>query len=92
MRSSDRVILNSGFLYANMLVSMVVQLFSVRILVNALGIADYAIYSLVAGVVALFAFVNVAMAASTQRFLSYAIGEGWEENVREQFNQSIVLH
>ncbi len=92
MESSNRVILNSGFLYANMLVTMVVQLISVRILVNALGIADYAIYSLVAGVVALFAFINVAMAASTQRFISYAIGEGKEENVKELFYQSVVLH
>ncbi len=90
--TSKRVILNSGFLYANMIVTMVVQLISVRILVNALGIADYAIYSLVAGVVALFAFINVAMAASTQRFISYAIGEGKEENIREIFYQSVVLH
>ncbi|MCD8265881.1 MAG: hypothetical protein LUC33_01870, partial [Prevotellaceae bacterium] len=85
MESSNRVILNSGFLYANMLVTMVVQLISVRLLVNALGIADYAIYSLVAGVVALFAFINVAMAASTQRFISFAIGEGKEDNIREIF-------
>ncbi len=92
MESSNRVILNSGFLYANMLVTMVVQLVSVRLLVNALGIADYAIYSIVAGVVALFAFINVAMAASTQRFISYAIGEGKEENIREIFYQSVILH
>ncbi len=92
MENSNRVILNSGFLYANMLVTMVVQLISVRILVNALGIADYAIYSIVAGVVALFAFINVAMAASTQRFISYAIGEGKEEQIKEMFYQSVVLH
>ncbi len=89
---ANRVILNSGFLYANMLVTMAVQLVSVRILVNALGVNDYGIYSLVAGLVALFAFINVAMAASTQRFLSYAIGEGKAESVREIFYQSVVLH
>ncbi len=92
MQSSNRVILNSGYLYANMLVTMVVQLASVRILVNALGVADYGIYSIVAGVVALFAFINVAMAASTQRFLSYAIGEGHPDHIREIFYQSVLLH
>lgn len=92
MESSNRVILNSGFLYANMVVTMLVQLVSVRILYEAFGINDYAIYSLVGSLIAMFAFINVAMSAATQRFLSYAIGEGREENIRELFYQSVVLH
>lgn len=92
MNSGNRVILNTGFLYANMAVSLCVQLISVRILLDALGVVDYGIYNVVAGIVALMAFMNVAMAASTQRFLSYAIGEGNAEKQRELFYQSVVLH
>lgn len=92
MNSSHRVILNTCFLYANMVVSLCVQLVSVRILFEALGVVDYGIYNIVAGIVALMAFMNVAMSASTQRFLSYAIGEGNAENQREIFYQSVVLH
>ncbi len=92
MKESNRVIKNTLYLYTNMIVSMVVQLASVRILIKALGVEDYGIYSLVAGVVAMFAFINVAMSASTQRFLSYAIGEGKPEKLKEVFYQSVVLH
>ncbi len=92
MLNSNRVILNSISLYLNMIVNILVQLLCVRLLVKSLGISDYAIYSLIGGVVALFAFINVAMSASTQRFLSYAIGEGKPEKLKEIFYQSVVLH
>ncbi len=85
MQTAGKVILNTGFLYAYMVVAMVVQLVSVRLIVGALGIDAYAIYSIVGGLVALFAFINVAMAASTQRFLSFALGEGRRERVGELF-------
>lgn len=92
MNNANRVILNTGFLYVNMIVSLSVQLVSVRILLRALGIVDYGIYTVVAGVVAMFAFLNVAMAASTQRYLSYALGEGDKNRLSELFYQSVVLH
>lgn len=92
MESSNKVVLNSIYLYLNMAAAVVIQLVSVRILVNAFGVTDYGIFSLVGGIVAMFAFINVAMAASTQRFLSYAIGQGEEEKLREVFYQSVLLH
>ncbi len=79
-------------MYLNMIVNVLVQLISVRILLDAMGVEDYGIFTLIAGVVAMFAFINVAMSASTQRFLSYAIGEGKLEKLKEVFYQSVVLH
>jgi len=92
MNSANRVIVNTAFLYANMVVSLCVQLVSVRILLQAMGVVDYGIYNVVAGIVAMFSFMNVAMAASTQRFLSYAIGEGDRARLSELFYQSVILH
>lgn len=92
MNNSQRVILNTLFLYANMVVNVCVQLVAVRLLLSAFGVVDYGLYNLVAGVVALFAFMNIAMSAATQRFLSYEIGRGDRERTRETFYNSLLLH
>lgn len=92
MKSSSRVILNTLFLYAGMTVTVCVSLFSTRWVLEALGNTDYGIYSLMANVVAMFSFLNIAMAAATQRYLSFAIGEKKEERVRETFYYSVVMH
>ena len=92
MNNSQRVILNTLFLYANMVVNICVQLVAVRLLLRAFGLVDYGLYNLVAGVVALFAFMNIAMSAATQRFLSYEIGRGDGERIKETFYNSLLLH
>lgn len=92
MNNSSRVIVNTGFLYINMLITLIVQLVAVRLVLNALGQTDYGIYTLVAGVVAMFAFMNIAMAAATQRYLSYAIGQGQIQEIKNVFYYSIILH
>lgn len=92
MKSSSRIILNTLFLYAGMTVTVCVSLFSTRWVLEALGNTDYGIYSLMANVVAMFSFLNIAMAAATQRYLSFAMGEGKEKRVRETFYYSAVMH
>ena len=92
MKASSKVIINTGFLYGSMIVTVCVSLLSTRWVLEALGDKDYGIYSLIANIVAMFAFLNVAMAAATQRYLSFAIGEGKEERVKETFYYSAVMH
>lgn len=92
MNSSRKVIFNTLFLYANMIVTMVVQLIAVRLIFHSMGMVDYGIYNIVAGIVALSSFMNVAMAASTQRYLSFYLGNGDEKALKEIFYQSLLLH
>lgn len=93
MNSSTRVIINTMSLYLNMVVTLAVQLIALRLIIQAMGKVDYAIYSIVGGsIVALLSFMNVAMSAATQRYLSYAIGEGDRELLKETFYISVVLH
>ena len=68
--ATKRIVINSISLYANMVITMVVSLIGTRIALNALGEEKYAVYALVANIVALFSFLNVAMAGATQRYLS----------------------
>lgn len=92
MKASSKVILNTGFLYGSMIVTVCVSLLSTHWVLEALGEENYGIYSLIANIVAMFAFLNVAMAAATQRYISFAMGKGRVEDVKETFYYSVVMH
>lgn len=92
MKASTKVILNTCILYGNMVISALIALMSTRWILEALGETDYGIYNLVGGIIAMFSFLNVAMVAATQRFMSYAIGQNQIEKVQETFQCSKILH
>ena len=75
MSRPAKVAFNSIALYVNMIVTMGVSLLATRYVLQAMGKETYGVYAVVANVVALFSFLNVAMAAATQRFISYSLGQ-----------------
>lgn len=91
-QTANRVIKNTGYLYAKMAITMFVSLYTTRLILNSLGASDFGIYNIVGGVISMLGFLNAAMAASTQRFMNYAEGEGNNEKKVVIFNVSIVLH
>lgn len=86
------MILNTIVMYIKYIINMAVALFSSRWVLLALGEEDFGIYSLVAGLLSMLMFLNVTMASSTQRFLSYAVGTSDESLMRETFHNSCIIH
>ena len=75
-----------------MLLTMAVTLYTSRIVLNTLGVEDYGIYNVVGGFVAMFGFLNSAMATATQRFLSFEIGRNDFVQTGNVFSMSINIH
>ena len=92
MQAANRVVLNTGFLYAKMVIRFVIALYSTRLILQALGITDFGIFNLVGGVIAMLYFLNAAMATSTQRYMSYYLGAGELNQIKTVFRTSVVLH
>ena len=92
MSIADRVIKNTGLLYAKMGITMFISLYTTRLILNTLGASDYGIFNIVGGAIAMLGFLNAAMASATQRFLSYAEGESNKQKKKKIFNISILLH
>lgn len=92
MSTASRVIKNTGFLYIKMAITIVVSLYSTRLILQALGASDFGIFTIVGGAIAMLGFLNSTMANATQRFMSYAEGEGTEEKKLKVFNVSFLLH
>ncbi len=79
-------------LYARMLLSMAVSLYTSRVVLEVLGVDDYGLYSVTGGVVAMFAFINGSMSGATSRFLTYEMGLGNAERLRDTFNSALLVH
>ncbi len=92
MQSANKVVFNTGILYGRMLVTMGLSLYATRLVLNALGVADYGIFNLIAGLIAMLSFLNTAMATSTQRYLSYHQGKDDMQMQKKVFTNSLVLH
>ncbi len=92
MQGTGRIVFNTVVLYTKILVCLVISLWTVPIVLSALGKSDFGLYNLVAGVVAMLAFLNGAMTISTQRFLSVTRGGGSAQTLQEVYNLSLLLH
>jgi O-antigen/teichoic acid export membrane protein len=89
---TTRIAKNTLMLYCRQLLIMLVGLYTVRVVLNTLGVEDYGIYNVVAGVVVLFSFLNGAMTSATQRFLNYALGQNNIEQARDIYSMSFIIH
>ena len=88
----SKIVLNTAYLYVRMFITMIVGLYSVRILLDAIGVENYGIYNLVGGIVAMFAFMQATMTVSTQRYLSYYIGKNQLSYLQRVFKSSMILN
>lgn len=75
-----------------MFITMGVSLYTSRIVLNILGVTDYGIYSVVGGVVAMFAMLNGSLAAASQRFITFELGKTSNKRLKEIFSTSVTIH
>lgn len=86
-----RLAMNTMFLYFRMIFIMAVTLYTSRVVLRVLGVEDFGIFNVVAGVVAMFGFLNSSMSATTQRFISYSLGKG-DANLNKVFSTCVLTH
>ncbi|MFK5938703.1 MAG: MATE family efflux transporter [Sulfurimonas sp.] len=68
------------------------SLYATRLVLNALGASDFGIFALVAGLISMLVFLNSAMTVSSQRFMSFAKGKNDEDEEKNVFSISVILH
>lgn len=90
--NNKRIAKNTMLLYVRMLFIMAVQLFTSRVVLNTLGVVDYGIYNVVGGIVTMFAFLNGAMVTSTQRYITFELGKGNMQRLKEVFTTCVQIH
>ena len=89
--NSKRIAKNTLVLYVRMIVVLFITLYTSRIVLKALGVEDFGLYSVVGGVVGLLTFLKGTMLKSTQRFLNVAMVKG-DDSLSGIFASSITVH
>lgn len=90
--NTKRIAKNTLMLYVRMLFSMLVSLYTSRVVLNTLGVEDYGIYNVVGGFVAMFSLISSSLSASVSRFLTFELGRGDMERLKETFSTSLMIH
>lgn len=90
--NNKRIAKNTLLLYVRMLLMMIVSLYTSRVILQVLGIEDFGVYNVVGGIVSMFAFINGGMIAATQRYITFEIGSGNKEKLKQVFGTSLQIH
>ena len=92
VQNNRRIAKNTMFLYFRMLITLFVGLYTSRVVLATLGISDYGLYSVVAGVIGMFGFLTGMLSAGTQRFITYEIGTGDLDNLKKVFSTALCMY
>jgi len=92
MSNNKRIARNTVMLYVRMFFSILVSLYTSRVVLQTLGVEDYGLYSVVGGVVSMFVFLNTSMSAATSRFLTFEMGRGDCNSLSTVFSSALIVH
>lgn len=90
--NKQRIAKNTVLLYARMFLTIIVGLYTSRVVLSVLGVSDYGVYNVVGGIVAMLSFLNFALTAASQRFISFSLGKGSLDELRNVFSTSVSIH
>ena len=90
--NNKRIAKNTLLLYLRMIFTMLISLYTSRVILNTLGIEDYGIYNVVGGVVTMLSILSNSMSRAVSRFLTFELGKGDELKLKKIFSTSILIH
>ena len=90
--NTKRILKNTLMLYFRQILFLLVNLYTVRAIINTLGLQNYGIYSVAGGVVSFFSFLSWTMASATQSFFSFALGQNDDQKLKITFSNNFVIY
>lgn len=88
---NKRIAKNTLVIYGQMILRMFLGLFTSRLALEALGVSDFGLNSVVGGVVVLFTFISNSLSGTTVRFINVERGKP-NGDLNQVFNVCNVLH
>lgn len=86
------IAINSIILYFKLAIITVTGLLTTRFALQALGVNDFGLFSVIGSIISFITIFNTIMVATSNRFISVALGKGNNEVVNEQFNLCFLIH
>ena len=90
--TNKSIAVNSLILYIRLAIISVSGLLYTRFSLQALGISDYGLYSVIACIITFISIINTIMVTTSNRFIAITNGKNDQEEVCRQFNVNLVIH
>lgn len=92
IQNNKRIAKNTLYLYIRMFFTLGVGLYTSRVILRVLGASDFGLYNVIGGMLTMFTMFSTALTIGTNRFLTYAIGEGNYQKLEKTFSMALYLH
>lgn len=89
--NNRRIAKNTIALYIRTFITMIVSLFTSRVVLNVLGVDNYGINNVVGGIVAMFSIVTSSLAQAISRYLTFEIGKNDMKRLKLVFCTSVNI-
>ena len=90
--ANKRIAYNTLLLYVRMLFLVLISLYTSRIVLQTLGVVDFGINNVVGGVITFLGFLTGSLAGASARFITFALGKGNGEELKNTFNNIVLIH
>lgn len=88
-QNNKRIAKNTLALYIRTFITMIVGLYTGRVMLQALGVEDFGINSVVAGIVAMSGLITSTLSAAISRYITYALGKRDKKQLKTLFSTAI---
>lgn len=89
--NNKRIAKNTVYLYFRMMVTVLVSLYTSRVILKTLGVSDFGVYNVMGGIIGMLGYVNSLLAGGTSRFLTIGLGKNDMPKLKLIFSTSFTL-
>ena len=89
--NNKRIAKNTIVLYIRTIFTVLISLYTSRVVLNALGVSDYGIYNVVGGFVGMLSILSGSLSSAISRYLTFALGKGDINHLKRVFSTSITI-
>ena len=88
-QNNRRIAKNTIALYIRTFITMIVGLYTGRVMLQALGVDNYGINAAVGGIVGMSSLITSTMSQAISRYITFAIGKGDNVQLKKMFSTAI---
>ena len=89
--NNKRIAKNTVYLYFRMMVTVLVSLYTSRVILKTLGVSDFGVYNVMGGIIGMLGYVNSLLSGGTSRFLTIGLGKNDMVRLKMIFSTSFTL-
>ena len=90
--NNKRIAKNTLLLYFRMLLMIVINLYTSRVILRVLGVEDFGINNVVGGIITMLGFLTGSLAGASSRYITYDLGKGNMMIMKKTFGNILSIH